>query len=142
MSFSQSSQNWRLEGSNLHAQVRRADGSWDDGVLDINEYVGNNDGEFDLNGSGVYNSADLQSWRLDGTTIITLLYKADGSFGSEQFLNLDDYVSNENGVLVFKAANKQLYADTDRDLPVNRVAVRDEPVLLEGCHLVLYFHHR
>ncbi|KOS19092.1 Cyanovirin-N -like protein [Escovopsis weberi] len=102
MSFAESSQNWRLEGSVLCAQVRRADGSWDDGRLDLNEYVGNNDGEIEIGGRDIYNSADMASWRLDGTTVITLLYKRDGSFGPEQFLPLDKYVSNENGVLAWR----------------------------------------
>ncbi|KAF4506545.1 hypothetical protein G6O67_006619 [Ophiocordyceps sinensis] len=101
MSFSQSSQNYRLEGSRLFAQVRRSDGSWADGELDINNHVGNNDGVFDLHGTGVYDSADHASWRLDGTTIVALLRKADGSLGEEQFLRLDDHVSNNDGTLEF-----------------------------------------
>ncbi|KAH6603517.1 cop9 signalosome complex subunit 5 [Trichoderma cornu-damae] len=102
MSFSQSSRNYRLEGSRFIAEVCCEDGTWVDSVIDLNEYVGNNEGVFDLEGNNVFGSADQISWRLDGTTIITLLYKSDGTFGAEQFLNLDNYISNENGVLVFR----------------------------------------
>ncbi|KAL7791879.1 Cyanovirin-N [Trichoderma ceciliae] len=102
MSFSQSSRNYHLEGSRLIAEVCSEDGNWAESTLDLNEFVGNNDGIFDLEGTGVFNSADRASWRLDGTTIISLLYRADNSFGEEQFLNLDNYVANENGVLVFR----------------------------------------
>ncbi|UKZ79474.1 hypothetical protein TrVFT333_007229 [Trichoderma virens FT-333] len=102
MSFVDSAQNYRLEGSELVAEVCRVDGSWVESRLDLNNHVGNNEGVFEIGGTGVYGSADGASWRLDGTTIITLLYLPDGSFGEEQFLDLNDYVSNEDGVLVFK----------------------------------------
>lgn len=102
MAFSQSAQEFRLEGSLLIATVFNEGGELVESVLDINEYVGNNEGYFDFNGTGVFGSADENSWRLDGTTIITLLYRSDGSFAEEQFLNLDDYVANENGNLVFR----------------------------------------
>ncbi|OPB46736.1 cyanovirin-N family protein [Trichoderma guizhouense] len=101
MSFFESSQNVRLEGSCLIADVACEDGSWTESVLDLNNHVGNNEGFFEIGGNGVFDSADQVSWRLDGTTIITLLYRSDGSFGEEQFLDLNQYVSNENGVLVF-----------------------------------------
>ncbi|KAL7935212.1 Cyanovirin-N [Trichoderma chlorosporum] len=102
MSFAESSQNYRLEGSFLVADVRRADGSWTESRIDLNEYVGNNEGNFEVGGTNVFDSADLTSWRLDGTTIITLLYRSDGSFGEEQFLDLNNHVSNEDGNLIFR----------------------------------------
>lgn len=101
MAFSQSAQDFRLEGSCLIANVFCEDGSLVESVLDLNEYLGNNEGFFDFEGTGVFDSCDQTSWRLDGTTLISLLYLSDGSFGEEQFLNLDEFVSNQNGNLVF-----------------------------------------
>ncbi|KAL7945846.1 Cyanovirin-N [Trichoderma barbatum] len=103
MSFAESAQSYRLEGSHLIAEVSRADGSVVESVLDIDNHVGNNDGVFEIGGTGVFRSADQASWRLDGTTIITLLYRVDGSFGEEQFLNLNEHVSNQDGTLVFQS---------------------------------------
>ncbi|KAL7912168.1 Cyanovirin-N [Trichoderma velutinum] len=101
MSFFESSQNVRLEGNFLVADVCCEDGSWTESRLDLNNHVGNNEGVFEIGGNDVFDSADQVSWRLDGTNIITLLYTSDGGFGEEQFLDLNNYVSNENGVLVF-----------------------------------------
>jgi hypothetical protein len=102
MAFSQSAQDFRLEGSLLIANIFDDDGNIFESVLDINEFVGNNDGYFDLNGSGFFDSVYEESSRLDGTTLITVLYREDGSVAEEQFLNLDDYIANENGSLVFR----------------------------------------
>lgn len=102
MAFSQSAQDFRLEGSLLIATVATASGDWVESVLDINEYIGNNDGFFEFGGRGIFDTVDMESWRLEGPVLITAMYRMDGSLAEEQFINLDDYIGNEDGVLVFK----------------------------------------
>ncbi|KAH8123284.1 Cyanovirin-N, partial [Trichoderma asperelloides] len=101
MAFSQSAQDFRLDGSLLVATIATETGDWVESVLDINEYIGNNDGMFEFGGSGIFDSVDVESWRLEGPLLITALYRLDGSLAEEQFINLDDYIANDNGVLVF-----------------------------------------
>ncbi|KAM0264894.1 hypothetical protein ACHAQJ_000410 [Trichoderma viride] len=102
MAFSELAQDFRLEGSFLYANIFTDDGELVESALDINEYIGNNDGYFDFNGSGIFDSVDVESWRLEGSTLITALYRADGSLAEEQFLNLDDYIVIESGNLIFR----------------------------------------
>ncbi|KAL7917639.1 Cyanovirin-N [Trichoderma austrokoningii] len=101
MAFYQSAQGIRLEGSVLIATVATEAGDWVESTLDINEYIGNNDGVFEFGGSGIFDSVDVESWRLEGPMLITSMYRLDGSLAEEQFINLDDYIGNEDGVLVF-----------------------------------------
>ncbi|EHK48655.1 uncharacterized protein TrAtP1_009561 [Trichoderma atroviride] len=101
MAFSQTAQDFRLDGSLLVATVATEAGDWVESVLDINEYIGNNDGFFEFGGSGIFDSVDVESWRLEGPLLITSLYRLDGSLAEEQVINLDDYIGNQDGVLVF-----------------------------------------
>lgn len=102
MAFSQIAQDFRLDGSLLIATVATDAGEWVESVLDINEYVGNNDGFFEFGGSGIFDTIDIDSWRLEGPLLITAMYRLDGSLAEEQVINLDDYLGIEDGTIVFK----------------------------------------
>ncbi|KAJ1323282.1 CVNH domain-containing protein [Microdochium nivale] len=101
MSFSQSSQCYRLEGSTLFAMCQRSDGNLVDSQIDLDNYIGNSDGEFAVGGSGWFESADPAATRLDGTVVITLLKREDGQYGSDQFVDLDDWITNSDGQLMW-----------------------------------------
>jgi hypothetical protein len=102
MAFSQIAQDFRLDGSLLVATVATEAGDWVESVLDINEYIGNNDGFFEFGGSGIFDAVDQESWRLEGPLLVTALYRLDGSLAEEQVVNLDDYILVQDGNLVFK----------------------------------------
>lgn len=101
MAFSQSAQDFRLDGSLLVATIATEAGDWVESVLDINEYIGNNDGFFEFGGRGFFDLLDTETLRLEGPFLYTSLYRLDGSLAEEQVINLDDYIANQDGNLVF-----------------------------------------
>ncbi|KAJ7136878.1 Cyanovirin-N [Mycena epipterygia] len=96
MSFSESSQNYRLEGTHLHAECRDEDGNMCNSSLNLNRVLGNDDGRFDSNGENFSESAEF--YGLDGTTLVARLRSSDGEYYDAR-IDLNSFITNNNGKL-------------------------------------------
>ncbi|KAF7559924.1 hypothetical protein G7046_g4227 [Stylonectria norvegica] len=105
MSFHLSAQDINLEdGHILHAQLTNVDGESVDSQLDLNAYIGNNNGAFEWGGEGFSNSAHDVSFDLEGDDSVPILRATLGNLDGEGVssdLNLSECLANDNGQLVF-----------------------------------------
>ncbi|KAF8190013.1 Cyanovirin-N [Mycena galopus ATCC 62051] len=95
MSFAESSRNYRLEGTTLLAECKDREGQYRNSQLNLNDILGNDDGEFDLNGTNFSDSAN--NIRLDNTALVASLKTRDGNW-REAAIDLG-FISNEDGRL-------------------------------------------
>ncbi|KAI0179643.1 CNVH-domain-containing protein [Hypoxylon sp. FL1284] len=102
MAFSLTSKNVELRGSWLVAVVRKPDGSWNVSKLDLNEHIGNRNGEFDVAMDRWYNSAENWSCHLRGPILCAQLRTITGACSPERCINLDLFVKNHDGSLEFQ----------------------------------------
>ncbi|KAM0255546.1 hypothetical protein ACHAQJ_005693 [Trichoderma viride] len=99
MSFEASASNIFLEdGHILCATVCREDGEWVDSRIDLNEFIGNEDGWFMWDGVNFSESAN--EIRLEGTNLTAELPMRDGGYRERQGIQLGDRISNRDGQLV------------------------------------------
>ncbi|KAJ7634819.1 Cyanovirin-N [Roridomyces roridus] len=98
MAFALTSNNIRLEGSTLHAQCRDRAGGWHDSSLDLNEFISNNNGVLDDNGSDFFGTCS--GCKMDGSKLVAILKQTDGS-EKESTIDLNQFVGNEDGKLVW-----------------------------------------
>lgn len=96
MSFSESSENYRLEGHHLHADCRDEDDNMCNSSLDLNRVLGNDEGRFDSNGENFSESAEF--YGLDGTTLVARLRDSDGEYHDAR-IDLNSLIMNNNGRL-------------------------------------------
>ncbi|KAI1378137.1 hypothetical protein F4677DRAFT_36160 [Hypoxylon crocopeplum] len=108
MAFSLSSKQIELRGSWLCAITQKADTSWTYSKLDLNKYVGNDDGEFDITTGGWYESIKERSSCLDGTFLYAQLRTKEGSYAPETCINLNLFVGNLDGCLKFHSLSDSL----------------------------------
>ncbi|RBR23781.1 uncharacterized protein FIESC28_03397 [Fusarium coffeatum] len=100
MSFSASAESYHLhDGHILKAVVRNREGEPCESEIDLDQFIGNQDGWFMWDGADWSHSA--QDARLEGTTLTAELPKRDGGYRERQGINLDDRITNNDGVLVF-----------------------------------------
>ncbi|KAF3074536.1 hypothetical protein CFAM422_003407 [Trichoderma lentiforme] len=100
MSFSASAQNfWLEDGHILVATVADEEGNWNDSRLELNDFIGNEDGWFVWDAVNYADSA--RDIRLEGTLLTADLPKRDGGYRERQGIQLDDRIANINGRLVF-----------------------------------------
>ncbi|KAL6821673.1 Cyanovirin-N [Trichoderma sp. SZMC 28015] len=100
MSFSASAQNFWLEGGHiLVATVADEEGNWNDSRIDLNDFIGNEDGWFMWDGVNFAESAN--DIRLDGTLLTAELPMRDGGYRERQGIELNDRIANINGRLEF-----------------------------------------
>lgn len=97
MSFSQSSKNLYLEGSNLHCESQACNGSWHKNVLNLNDLITNNNGNLEWQSGGNF-AASSQNLRLEGKWLHCDSRRADGSWNKAS-INLDDKITNSDGHL-------------------------------------------
>ncbi|KAJ6550289.1 Cyanovirin-N [Mycena capillaripes] len=97
MSFAESSQNFRLVGTTLHAQCTDRHGNHHNSTIDLDHILGNNEGEFDPNGSRFHETSGICG--LNHTTLVATLRRSDGSYHGTTF-DLNSLVGNDNGRLV------------------------------------------
>ncbi|KAJ7352030.1 Cyanovirin-N [Mycena albidolilacea] len=97
MSFSSSSQFYRLEGTTLYAQCHDQHGNLHNSTLDLNHILGNREGEFDRHGSGFHESSGICG--LNHTILVATLRRSDGSYHGTT-IDLNTIVRNDNGRLV------------------------------------------
>ncbi|KAF8190017.1 Cyanovirin-N [Mycena galopus ATCC 62051] len=96
MSFVETSRNYRLEGTTLLAECQDREGQYQNSQLNLNDVLGNNDGEFDLSGTNFGDSAN--NIRLDNTALVASLQTKDGNW-REAAIDLNSFISNEDGSL-------------------------------------------
>ncbi|KAJ7909109.1 Cyanovirin-N [Mycena leptocephala] len=97
MSFSSSSQFFRLVGTVLHAQCQDQHGNFHNSTIDLDHILGNRDGHFDPNGSRFHETSSICG--LNHTTVVARLRREDGNYQDALF-DLNQLVSNDNGRLV------------------------------------------
>ncbi|KAJ6496060.1 Cyanovirin-N [Mycena sanguinolenta] len=96
MTFSSTSQHYRLVGTILHAQCQDRHGNLHNTELDLNHLLGNNDGQFDLGGRHFHESSGICG--LNGTFLVATLRRQDGGY-RDALIDLNEFVGNDNGRL-------------------------------------------
>ncbi|KAI8279518.1 Cyanovirin-N-like protein [Colletotrichum sp. SAR11_240] len=105
MSFHVSAENIRLDdGHILRAALRTVDGELNETEIDLNNCLGNNDGDFEWNGNGFANSAQDIRFSIEGGDSVPILrarlFKESGE-PNDADCNLSERIGNENGNFVF-----------------------------------------
>lgn len=100
MSFKSSSKDFSLDGSVLKAKCSNSQNEYVDASLDLNSYIGNNDGDFTTENSGFYSVALNVS--LDPTNVVlSASLKTKDNLYIDRTFELDLYVGNDHGTLKF-----------------------------------------
>jgi hypothetical protein len=100
MSFSKSSREIRLEDNTfLIAKCKKRDGTISQSRLNLNTYIGNRDGVFDLSDENFNGSA--RNVRLEGSSLHAELRTRNGKW-CHDVINLDALIGNEDGKLVVR----------------------------------------
>ena len=99
MAFTLSSSNISLTGTTLKASCKNESGGKADSSLDLNSYIGNENGAFDLFSTGF--SSSSRNTRLDGHKLYSELKKSDGTYVSA-YLELNAFIANWDGALKFE----------------------------------------
>ncbi|KAL6400148.1 hypothetical protein AUP68_15841 [Ilyonectria robusta] len=93
------------DGHILHAKVANEEGEFLDSQLDLDYYIGNDDGNFQWGGENYSHSAEDISFELEGDDNVPVLRASLGNMEGENVsrdLNLAECIGNDNGVLVFE----------------------------------------
>ncbi|KAJ5941616.1 hypothetical protein N7516_001784 [Penicillium verrucosum] len=105
MSFHESASDIELEdGHILKAVLRNEDGDEEESTLDLNDHIGNDNGQFHWDGGDFHSTAeDIRFDREgdDGVPILrAILHDVDGE-EHDADINLAERIGNDNGHLVF-----------------------------------------
>ena len=101
MSFSQTCSNIKLEGSKLSASCRTSSGGTKSSSIDLDDYIGNTDGFFDI-ANTKYSTSGASNVSLVSRVVLTgELTMSDGESTRRSRLNLDNYVGNNSGTLAW-----------------------------------------
>ncbi|CAL3970195.1 unnamed protein product [Diplocarpon coronariae] len=104
MSFHASAQDIRVEENHiLKATLFNADGESVEAELDLNSFIGNNNGTFEWEGQAFTDSGENFSFSLEGDGVPILrgfLSNMDGEAVAAD-INLSERIENQNGQLVF-----------------------------------------
>ncbi|CAI7678511.1 hypothetical protein N7533_003867 [Penicillium manginii] len=107
MSFHLSAVSFELEdGHILKAVLHDSDGEEQESELDLNAYIGNNDGSFDWGGENFHDSAEDVELHREGDDELPILRALLGNVEGEQVeanVNLSERIGNDNGTLIFQA---------------------------------------
>lgn len=101
MAFTLSSNNVALSGTTLSARCGKGDGQWVTSTIDLNNYLGNQNGTFDMQSVNWFASAIHEKTSLEGSLLCTVLYDSTGN-KNETCLNLNLCVANIFGTLTFR----------------------------------------
>ncbi|KAK6996649.1 Cyanovirin-N [Favolaschia claudopus] len=96
MSFAESSHNFRLVDTVLHAQCQDRHGNLHNSELNLDHILGNRDGQFDVHGKHFHESSGICG--LNHTTLVATLRREDGTYHAAT-IDLDRIVKNDNGRL-------------------------------------------
>ncbi|KGO63538.1 Cyanovirin-N [Penicillium italicum] len=105
MSFHESASNIELEdGHILKAVLRNEDGDEQESTIDLNNHIGNDNGNFSWGGGDFQASADNVSFGREGDASVPILRAVlrDVEGGEHDAdINLAERIGNNNGQLVF-----------------------------------------
>ncbi|KAE9975381.1 hypothetical protein EG328_003220 [Venturia inaequalis] len=105
MSFALSAENVRVDdGHILRASLRNGNGDLVDAEIDLNQFVGNENGNFSWSGQNFYGSCQNCSFSVEGGAAVPVLRAElrdqDGNFQPRD-INLAERIGNNNGQFVF-----------------------------------------
>ena len=104
MSFHSSAEGITVDHHILRAQLRNEDGNNVEAEINLDDYVGNNDGRFEWGGNGFSQTAENIHFSIEGGDSVPVLrarlQNLEGDFVDAD-LNLAERFSNENGRFVF-----------------------------------------
>jgi hypothetical protein len=104
MSFQLTSKNIHLVDSHiLTASCQTREGGWQDASIDLNGYIGNEDGYFSLNDKNFAQSAEdvkVES-SADKISLVASLRRRNDQWNSSQTFDLTDLIENDDGTLRF-----------------------------------------
>ncbi|KAK4184014.1 cyanovirin-n family protein [Podospora australis] len=105
MSFHASAQNIRVDdGHILRATLDNGSGEWVDAEFDLNQAIGNNDGNFEWGGNDFAGSAENISFDIEGDGVPILRAELRDMEGNLQArdLNLAERIGNNGGSFHFE----------------------------------------
>ncbi|OQE82289.1 hypothetical protein PENNAL_c0037G05506 [Penicillium nalgiovense] len=105
MSFHETASEIELEdGHILKAVLRNEDGDEQESTLDLNEHIGNDNGQFHWDGGDFHSSAEDVSLEREGDDDVPILrarlHDVEGEL-QDADINLAERIGNDNGELVF-----------------------------------------
>ncbi|PYH49942.1 CVNH domain-containing protein [Aspergillus saccharolyticus JOP 1030-1] len=106
MSFHLSASEVRIDDNHiLVAVLRNEEGNEIESRLDLNEYLGNNEGRFEWGGNGFSETARQVSFSIEGGGEVPVLRAELANSEGEYFpadVNLSEHIENDNGNLVYQ----------------------------------------
>ncbi|KAF9351213.1 hypothetical protein BGX34_000733 [Mortierella sp. NVP85] len=101
MSFQLSSTDIHLVDGHILTASCEGGGGWHHATLDLNDFLGNKDGVFDVHSANFSHTAESVSIIVsqDKVTLVASLRKWDGSLNPTQHLDLSKYIVNDSGAL-------------------------------------------
>ncbi|KAK3817783.1 MAG: Cyanovirin-N [Benniella sp.] len=104
MSFQLTSKNIRLVDNHiLAASCQTREGGWQDASIDLNGYIGNEDGYFSLNQTNFAQSAE--DVKIDSSTekvsLVASLRRRNDQWNASQTFDLTELIENDDGTLRF-----------------------------------------
>ncbi|RSL42187.1 hypothetical protein CEP54_015563 [Fusarium duplospermum] len=96
---------WLEDGHILHAECGDGEGGAPESTLDLNYYIGNNDGSFEWGGENFSGSASEISLQMegDGQPILRALLNPIDGDPIPADVNLAERIGNDHGTLIFVA---------------------------------------
>ncbi|SPQ24158.1 ce873441-0667-47a3-bfba-aa72120037ea [Thermothielavioides terrestris] len=105
MSFHTSAQDIRVDGGHmLRARLRKVNGEEVDAEIDLNAFIGNNDGSFEWGGENFSKSAESISFAVEGGASVPVLRANLRNRNGESVpanINLAERIENKDGAFVF-----------------------------------------
>lgn len=106
MSFHHSAEDIKIEDNHiLVAKLADSEGEMQDASIDLDEYIGNNDGSFEWDGQNFSGTAEDVEFHIEGDGDVPVLRaklnNADGE-PVDADINLGERIVNDNGAFVFE----------------------------------------
>ncbi|KAI1491517.1 Cyanovirin-N [Biscogniauxia mediterranea] len=105
MSFFTTSENIRLEDNHfLRARLKKVNGDWVESEINLNDFIGNNDGHFAWDGKNFAQSAENIRISIEGTGPVCVLrarLRTKNGELRDSDLNLSERLGNNDGRLVW-----------------------------------------
>ncbi|KAK6351988.1 hypothetical protein TWF718_005137 [Orbilia javanica] len=113
MAFALTTSDFALqEDTLLVAWVYKDEDTWVQSRIDLNEYIGCYNGEFDVASSGWFGWSRPGSSYLQGTVLFAQLMKPNGSWGPKTSIDLNIFIKNDNGTLKFQKLHDSITASS------------------------------
>ncbi|KAF9570364.1 hypothetical protein EC968_001865 [Mortierella alpina] len=101
--FTETSKNIRITGGHLlQATCQTKDGGYKDSTLDLNDFIGNEDGNFQWDGVNFSQTAEDVQIQVATDSTLSAELKARDQHLVPSKLNLDERITNNNGVLQYQ----------------------------------------